>query len=481
MNILVVDDDAGSRESLADAIQVLNHTPTCCANAEAALALLKQKQFSLLITDIRMPGINGIELLEKVKADPALRDMDVVLVTGHSDVGSAIASFRRGAFDYLLKPVNFEELEAIVERSAERQALLQENLALNREFERCLKTETAIIQGKLAQAQEAIRRLSGVGEYVAAGTGWQEMVAKALLFHRDPQIPILIEGETGTGKEILARLVHFGEGDTAAPFVDLNCSALAPQLVESELFGYEAGAFTGAAPKGAPGKLEVAGEGTLFLDEIGDLPLDIQPKLLRVLETRSYYRINGVKRLSFRARVICATNRNLIEMVRAGKFREDLFHRLSVGVLRPPPLRERREAIRPLIDFFLRRACARRKIPLKRFSPAALSLLESYDWPGNIRELENLVERAALLVPYEVIEDTDIDLLGDPESATAARLNKGGEVLTLPANGIDLEELTAQLIRRAMEKFDGNQTRAAAFLGMSRMALHRRLKKMGMA
>jgi len=325
------------------------------------------------------------------------------------------------------------------------------------------------------------------------------LMREALIMHSAPSVPVLIEGETGTGKEVLARRIHNGDSVADTPFMAVNCAAIPQELFENELFGHEAGAFTGSRAEGVAGKLEQAGKGTLFLDEVAEMPLHLQPKLLRVLEERSFYRVGGMKKRNFTARIVCAGNRDIADMVEKGAFRRDLYHRLRVGHLLIPPLRERGEDIRSLAEYFLHREAERKKKAFSGFAPETLAILYDYPWPGNVRELENTIERAVLMHDGELLLPGHVDFLfggraraevsqppaAGPATNLVSTVSTASPVLDLhnpgalilPEASFQLDDLIDAVVAAAMEKFAGNKTKAAAYLGISRFALHRRLDK----
>jgi two-component system, NtrC family, response regulator AtoC len=481
MRILLVDDERNSRESVAEFLTELGHQVTELDQATYAMEMLEKSSFPLIITDIRMPGMDGIEFLRQIK-DSKQKNSDVIVYTGHGDIHTAIAALRLGAYDYLQKPINVDELALLVERTGEHQALLAENEQLVSKFDESLEAATTDMKRDLDQARTSLASVSGFTEMVTSSEAMQRVIAQALIFHRDPEIPVLIEGETGTGKEIVSRLIHFGTANISTPFVDINCASLSSELFESELFGYEAGAFTGGKPTGERGKMALAENGTLLLDEIGDLPLSLQPKLLRVLQDRSYYPVGGLRKLPFQARIICATNQNLKEMVEQGRFRRDLYYRLNVGYLHLPALRERPEEIGPLAEFFLRRECTKKRKNFRGIDEDALDLLRSNSWPGNIRELENTIERAILCADGELLKLDHLAFLsprlfqGQSEETTSERILNLHD-FELPDVGLSLESLNQRVVSKAMTMFQGNKTKTASYLGITRNALYSRLKK----
>lgn len=511
MRILVVDDNTNSLQSLCLVLKDLGHEPRGLQNSSEALPEAKRVYYPLIITDIRMPGMDGLSLLSALKNDPQTARSDVVLITGHGDMATAVEALRKGAYDYLNKPINARELAAVVDRCAERQTLVLENAALRENLNEEVTRVTAHLQQNLESMRHRLRQVEGIGLVIAESPAMQTLMHEALILHSDPTVPVLIEGETGTGKEIFARLIHHGEGVIDEPFMDINCSAIPSELFESELFGHEAGAYTGSRVDGASGKLEQAGRGSLFLDEVAELPIMLQPKLLRVLEDRTFYRVGGVKKRNFNARIICAGNRNMEEMVEKGVFRRDLYHRLRVGHIQIPPLRERIEDIRPLAEHFLVRETEKKKKNFAGLDPATVEALEHYPWPGNVRELENAIERAVLMYDGELLLPMHIQflfhgrgkrpsLVSDSsilESGTVVYANTAAGIpsiappvagtdighlvaspdsITLPEDGLPLDQLVDSVIDAAMRRFKGNKSKAAAYLGISRFALHRKLQ-----
>ncbi len=490
MRILIVDDNTTSLQSLRIVLSDLGHDPAPFSDPVLALEEATRSYFPLIITDIRMPRMSGLHLLRELKGTPQTAACDVVLITGHGDMETAVGALRNGAYDYLNKPINARELAAVVERSAEHQALLLENRNLRSHMDARVREVAGDLHHRLEEARTRLREVAGIGSVVSESPLTEKLMNDARMFHEDPTVPVLIEGETGTGKEIIARLIHFGETGNEEPFVALNCAAIPHELFESELFGHEAGAYTGSRAGGAQGKLDVAGEGTVFLDEVAELPLILQPKLLRVLEDRTYYRVGGVKKRTFRARVVCAANRNLAELVEKGHFRRDLYHRLKVGHLIIPPLRERPEDIPAMADLFLARQAKRKRKKFTSISDKAMRLLLAYPWTGNVRELENTIERAVLIHDADELLPAHLDFLfshqsghrgghqpGYTEHGPGRSIPLDLENLELPDAPIDLEALTTTIVQKALDRFDGNKSKAAAYLGISRFALHRRLQK----
>jgi len=439
--ILVVDDEEPQRRVLAGFLRKAGYEVEAVGSPDEALAVVAARTVDLVLTDLRMPGKTGVELLQAVRGlNP---EIPVVVMTAYGTVASAVDAMKRGAADFLGKPVDLDELEVLVARTLERRALVSENKALREQVES--RYRLAGLETSNARMQEAIN-----------------MAARAAA----SRATILIHGESGTGKELLARAIHYASPRSRGPLVAVNIAALAETLIESELFGHERGAFTGA-DREHRGRFELADGGTLFLDEIGDLPRGTQVKLLRVLQEQTFERLGGTRQLKVDVRLVAATHRDLDAMVRSGEFREDLFFRLNVVAITLPPLRERREDVPLLVDHFLRRFADEGKP--RGISREAMDLLLKHDYPGNVRELENLVHRAVVLARGDTITKADLPLhLGGlkPEAK-----GEGGGF----AERVMAFEKT--LIDEALDKAGGVQTRAAAALGMSERHLRYRLKK----
>lgn len=439
--IVVVDDEEPQRRVLAGFLRKAGYEVEAVGSPDEALAVVAARTVDLVLTDLRMPGRTGVELLEAVRGlNP---EIPVVVMTAYGTVASAVDAMKRGAADFLGKPVDLDELEVLVARTLERRALVSENKALREQVES--RYRLAGLETSNARMQDAIN-----------------MAARAAA----SRATILIHGESGTGKELLARAIHYASPRSRGPLVAVNIAALAETLIESELFGHERGAFTGA-DREHRGRFELADGGTLFLDEIGDLPRGTQVKLLRVLQEQTFERLGGTRQLKVDVRLVAATHRDLDAMVRSGDFREDLFFRLNVVAITLPPLRERREDVPLLVDHFLRRFADEGKP--RGISREAMDLLLKHDYPGNVRELENLVHRAVVLARGDTITTADLPLhLGGLKPETKG--DTGGFAERVMA-------FEKSLIDEALEKAGGVQTRAAAALGMSERHLRYRLKK----
>jgi DNA-binding NtrC family response regulator len=444
--VLVADDEEAQRKVLAGFLKKRGFAVETAANVEQALSIAEARTIDLVLTDLRMPGGGGIALLDGLKRlNP---EIPVVVITAFGTVASAVDAMKRGAADYLTKPVDLEELEVLVTRTLERRALVSENRELREQLRERYRLEG--LETANARMAEAVN-----------------MAARSA----QSRATVLLRGESGTGKELLARAIHHASPRARGPLVAVNVAALPETLLESELFGHERGAFTGA-DRERRGRFELADTGTLFLDEIGDLPKGTQVKLLRALQEQSFERLGGNRTLKVDVRVVAATHRDLEAMVRDGEFREDLFYRLNVVSIELPPLRERREDIPMLLDHFLRRFARENASQPKTLSREALDRLLKYAYPGNVRELENIVQRAVVLAREDVITASDLPL-------HLAEL-KAEET---PSSGSLVGRLAAferALLVQALAEAGGVQTRAARALGIGERHLRYRLKKHGL-
>lgn len=444
--VLVVDDDSSLRRVMKMQLEEAGYAVAVAEDGEVAWRMLDDHPPQLIITDLRMPT-TGLDLLRRITE--AQLGTTVIVVTAFGTVETAVAAMKMGAYDYVTKPLDFEALVPIVHRAMERQALLEEVRTLRSALDARYGFEG--IAGRSKNFLRVLDQAARVSQHDAT---------------------VLIEGETGTGKELLARAIHHNSRRRNRAFVVINCGAIPRDLVESELFGHVRGAFTGAQTN-KTGRVEAADGGTLFLDEVGELPLDAQVKLLRVLQQGELPKVGAVTPTHVDVRVIAATHRNLLAMVEDGTFREDLYYRLAVVPLRIPPLRERREDVPELIDTLFARARERYGLSGTTLSAGARARLASYNWPGNVRQLENVMERLLVLAPADLI--TEADLPEDLER-TAKAAQPWGE---LPEEGISLEGVERDLIQRALEKFRGNQTQASRYLDISRRTLIYRMEKHG--
>jgi len=445
-SILLIDDDDSLRRVIEFSLTDAGHRVRAAASGEEGLRFFEQDAFDAVVTDITMPGMGGMEVLAKIRErDPGL---PVIMITAYGTIENAVSAMRQGAFDYITKPFNRDELRMTLDKALRMRRLERENAELRAEVADRYRFESII--GTSARVKEVLEMAGRV-----AGS----------------DATVLITGERGTGKELLAKGIHFNSRRAEGPFVAVNCAAIPESLIESELFGHVKGAFTGAV-RDREGKFELADGGTILLDEIADLRIDLQAKILRVLQERMVDRVGGEKSVPVDVRVIASTNRNLDQAIREGKFREDLYDRINVIALTMPPLRERREDIPLLVEHFLRKFNKDSPVSVSR---EALGLLASYGWPGNVRELESVIERASVLRRSDVVTPAEL-----PDKLTREKPGIEGIILNLPEEGIALEDLEKGLIVKALEKHNNNQTRAAEYLGITRPTLIYRMEKYGL-
>jgi two-component system NtrC family response regulator len=449
LNILVVEDGQSQREMLRDFLVREGHSVAEAENGDTAIQSVLKGHFDMILLDYKMPGMDGMQVLKEVKKiNP---EIDVIIITAYGTIETAVDAMKAGAIDYITKPVEFDELLIHVDRVSERRTLIRENEILRQEL-----SEKGVTMDKIIYQSHKMDVLINMASRIA--------VSRAT---------VLIKGESGTGKELLARLIHNLSPRSARLINVVNCSALPESLLESELFGHEKGAFTGATTRRI-GRFEEADGGTLFLDEIGDISASVQVKLLRFLQEREFQRVGGNQTIHSDVRIISATNRDLESKVKEGTFREDLFYRLNVVVMDMPPLRERKEDVPPLIAHFLKRFAADNGKNVTGITSEARDLLLKYDYPGNVRELENIIERAVVISRNSVISVDDLPFDEDrihPEDA-----GKKGEGLLRGS----IEEMERKLILEAMEKSGDHQTKAAEILGISERMLRYKLKKYGL-
>jgi two-component system NtrC family response regulator len=447
--ILIVDDDASQRRLIEFWLQEEGYGTTAVGDALTGWRSFEEEPPSLVISDIRMPAMSGLDLLGRIKdINP---DVPVILITAFGTVNDAVEAMKLGAADYILKPLNGDELKVNVRRALERQQLVAENRYL-----RDLAGSTFRFENLIGRS----RRMREVLDLCARVAG------------RDSTV--LLTGESGTGKEVLAKAIHQNSLRAGKPFVTVNCGALPEALAESELFGHRKGSFTGAIADRV-GKFEAANEGTIFLDEIGDLPLNLQVKLLRVIQEREVDKIGSPQPVKVNIRILAATNRKLKTQVEDGQFREDLFYRLSVVTIEVPPLRERIDDIPLLVSHFLKTLCERYHIPPVTVTDEAMALILRYAWPGNVRQLENAIERVVVLANGSVIRPEELSQEVREAESRIAKID-----LKLPDEGIDLEQVEKEILSQALQRHSWNQTRAAQYLNISRKTLIYRMEKFGL-
>lgn len=435
--ILIAEDDKITRESLARALSdtYIVHT---AGNGREAISILNREGIDIVITDIKMPLMDGMEILNTVKATNP--EIIVILVTGYATVESAVEAMKKGAYDYITKPVNIDRLHIVIEKALENKRLKADNILLRKQLKETLSYGNII--GNSKRIKEIIDLVSQISNTKAT---------------------VLVLGESGTGKELIANALHYNSPVADGPFIKVSCAALAEGILESELFGHEKGSFTGAL-YARKGRFELADGGTLFLDEVGDIPLSLQAKLLRVLQEQEYERVGGTKTLKVDVRIIAATNKRLDEMVKKGEFREELYYRLRIVTINVPSLRERKEDIPLLSLHFLSHFSRKHKKEASAVSPEAMRLLTGYEWPGNIRELMNCIESMVVMSTGKTLTGEDI-----PPYISSTQKKYSDSIMPL-------KEIEMQAILNAVSAFKGNKTEAAKALGIGLKTLYRKLK-----
>jgi two-component system nitrogen regulation response regulator GlnG len=468
--ILVADDEESMRWVLSKALRKKGFTVELARDGDEALRLIRSESYDLAILDIKMPGVSGLDLIDKVRELKS--ELLVVIMTAEAGMKNAVEAMKRGAYDYLTKPFDLDVMDAIIEKANRAREMTLQVSTLKDELKDHYLLENGII-GNSAPMREVYKTIGKVAP---------------------SDMTVLIQGESGTGKELIARAIHYNSRRLVKPFIAMNCAAIPKELLESELFGHEKGAFTGAIER-KPGKFEQANGGTIFLDEIGDMPLDLQAKILRVLQEREITRTGGSQNIVVDVRIVAATNQDLQQLVQQRGFREDLYYRLNVVPINLLPLRERREDILLLVEHFLQKTCAELDIPLKQIDQAAKDRLTANSWPGNVRELENVIKRAVILSADPLLTLDDFPVL-----TTSAEKSGGGDDLSLEAlvdrklraslvnvdkldNGdlytMVIEQVERPLISFLLEKTRWNQVRAANILGINRNTLRKKITDLG--
>jgi len=449
--ILVVDDDADIRQTLAEILGYDGHVVEVARDGLEAQRLIEKVVFDIVLCDVRMPGKDGMELLDWAKKTRP--DVEFIMLSGHATIDMAVEATKKGAFDFLEKPLDLPKLEILIRNATQKRQLVEENRVLT---QRVLK----------------VREILGESEGIVRVREMIERVAPL-------DVRVLVTGPSGSGKELVARWIHLKSNRAKGPFVDVNCAAIPAELIESELFGHEKGAFTHAI-KQHMGRFEEAHGGTLFLDEVGDMPLAAQAKVLRVIEEGKIRRVGGEKDIPVNVRLIAATNKDLPAEIEAGRFREDLYHRLSVVVIPMPPLRERVEDIPILAQAFLEEILLEYKLPPKIFTPAALEVFKRLPWPGNVRELRNAVERLVIFSGNEITAE-DVRSFVVPGSPSREKSNTEAPSLPLEGKSLEafLDEMEREYLLYHLRQHGFNVSRTAEALGMQRPNLHARMKRLG--
>jgi DNA-binding NtrC family response regulator len=461
IHVLFVDDDASLREITTMQLEDAGLRVTACSGGAAAIAAFEAGSADVVLTDLKMPDVDGMQVLRAVHRLDS--DMPVLVLTAFGSVDTAVAAMQAGAHDYITKPVARDTLLLKVQRAAEHRRVLRENRSLRSRVEAAGERPMLVVSSAMERLMDQVRRVASA------------------------DLPLLLTGESGTGKELIAREVHRASERADRAFVAVNCAAIPGELLEAELFGHTRGAFTGAS-KARDGRFRAAEGGTLLLDEIGDLPIELQPKLLRVLQERHVQPVGADRPVPVDVRIIAASHRDLAALVREGKFREDLFYRLAVLPLQVPPLRQRRAAIVPLFKLFLN-AQARLAGRTLELSPSSAEELRQRAWPGNVRQLENVARRVALLAPGPTVELDDLPAPQEGSTVEAGQLGNGSVLrvrfdadpweITFPRGGMQLPELEAAFVREAIRVHGGNKSAASRYLGIPRHVLLYRLEKYG--
>ncbi len=452
--ILIIDDDELVCISLKRVLIKLGYDADFCLNGEEASERIIEFEPDIILLDIYLTTHNGLDLLKDFQKRHF--NIPVIMITGYSDVKIAVNAMKSGAFDFLLKPIDLDQLQIAIDK------------ALNVVY---LKNEVDRLQLRLKE--DVLTR-----EFFGNGNKMHRLLSSVEKLAKSSDTTILIEGESGTGKEMIAKFIHQNSPRKDAPFIQINCSAIPKELAESEFFGHERGAFTGALQKTKLGKFELASKGTILLDEIGELSLDLQAKLLRVLQEKKFFRLGGEKEIAIDVRILAATNRSLEEEVRNGRFREDLYYRLNVANIVVPPLRERKDDIPLLAYSFLKEFAQKFGKQIKGIDEGALELLKSYQWKGNVRELRNVLERAIILLEDDELKEKHLHFM-KTQNNIISKDDDEKFVLKIPPKGILIEVVLKTLIQKTLKITNGNQVKAAKVLGLSRSKLRYRMEQLG--
>ncbi len=451
--ILIVDDDNLVCLSLKKVLTKLGYDVEICMQAEESFGKINEFEPHVVLLDIYLTTHNGLELLKEFQKN--FYDLPIIMITGYSDVKIAVTAIKNGAADFLLKPIDLDQLKIVLDKALAN-----------------LKLKTEVSKLHSIMHEDTITR-----EFFGKSSKIQRLLVNVEKLAKSSDTTVLLEGESGTGKEVFAKYIHQQSPRGNNTFVQINCSAIPKELAESELFGHEKGAFTGAAQKTKLGKFELAEGGTILLDEIGELSLDLQAKLLRILQEKKFYRLGGEKEISVDVRVLAATNKNLEDEVSKGNFREDLYYRLNVVTVTVPPLRERKEDIPILTYSFMKEFSQKFTKEIRGIEPEAIEMLKNYSWKGNIRELRNVMERAVLLLDDKELKEQSFHFLS--KNVEKAGKDENKFVLKIPSKGVPVDIVLKELIQKTLKITNGNQVRAAKILGLSRSKLRYRMEQLG--
>ena len=453
VRVLIIDDDNLVSVSMSKVLTKLGYNVETCLNPERANSIIKEFEPNIILLDIYLTTHNGLDLLKEFKN--TYPEIPVIMITGFADTKTTVSAMKSGAYEFLLKPMELDYLKFVLDKATKELKLRDEVNKLH-----LLLTDDRLTPGFFGTSNKIQKVISAVGKLA-----------------KSSDTTILIEGESGTGKEVVAKYIHQNSPRAGSAFIQLNCSSIPRELAESELFGHEKGAFTGAPNQTKLGKFELANGGTLLLDEIGDLNIDLQAKILRVLQEKTFFRLGGQKEITVDVRILAATNKTLEDEVAKGNFREDLFYRLNVAKVKLPPLRDRKEDI-PLFSYtFLDEFAKKFNKDVKRITPEAIEILKSYKWKGNVRELRNVIERVTLLLEEEEIRDYHLNqVLGEKKTDFSS---SDEFVLNIPDSGVKIDLVLKTLIQKTLQLTNGNQVHAAKILGLSRSKLRYRMEQLG--
>lgn len=444
-SILIIDDEPGLRKGLGKILTLQDYTVHEAAGVKQAREILRDRDIDLVLLDLKLDGVDGLEFLKELRQEEPL--LPVIMITAYGNIENAVECLKAGALNYISKPIDKDLLLSIIEKEIDSTALRMENLGLRETLEKHIRYETIESRSpKIKEIEHIVERI------------------------KDSQATVLILGESGTGKEVTAKMIHYSGSYRDRPFIGVNCAALNDNLLESELFGHEKGAFTGAVARKL-GRFELAGSGTLFLDEVGDMSLAMQAKLLRVLQERCFERVGGTKSIRSNCRIVAASNKDLAAMLEKGAFREDLYYRLSLVVIRIPPLRERKEDLEVLIDLFIRQANREYNRDVKGLSVRLLSQLKGFTWPGNIRQLKNIITNAVILSNGEILDQ--IDLFSARSTGVEPDTSEGLRSITARHT----EQVERELINRVLSECGRNLTQASRRLKITRKTLYDKIRK----
>lgn len=472
MNILLVDDEKDYCKDMSDFLSNFDHNIKETYDGMSALTLIKKDKIDLVISDIKMPGMSGIDLVKEIKKEG--HQLDIILISGSGDILKSINAIDLGIVDFLVKPIDVFKLAGLISLVEDKKGLKKsKDVSADNITE--LNDKTLVEINKLKFGSDHSLSNPSIGKIGIFSEKMINIYKKLRKLQEFPEYPILLSGRTGTGKEVLAKYVHYENQKNEGPFIGINCSTINKNLFEAELFGYEKGSFTGADTKGRDGKIKLAEKGTLFLDEITEISQDLQVKLLRIIQEREYYKVGGNEKLPVNTRIICATNKDIKKLVSMGRFRKDLYFRLNVCQIKIPSLKERKEEIIPLFIMFIKQLNEEMKKKVVNIEAKALKVIREYKWPGNVRELENVITRVMLFSEEKTLKYDHFKFL-KIINIEAKRSTRGIFDFELPETSFDLNDFVNEIVKKALKKFNGNKTKAAEYLRLTRIQMYRRFK-----